>query len=180
VDVPSALVHHWRGAVLVRGVTVDSLLKRLQAGPPAQRDVLKAAVLSRGPASMKVYLRLQRTRIVTVVYDTEHDVAFSRLDAAHATSASVATEIRQVENAGQAGERPLAAGADDGYLWRLNSYWRYEQVPAGVIAECESLTLSRNVPFGLRTIAGPIISSTARESMDAALAAVAALGDSGS
>ena len=35
----------------------------------------------------------------------------------------------------------------------------------GVVAECESISLSRDVPFGLGAIAGPIIRSTARESM---------------
>jgi hypothetical protein len=175
IAVPSALVHHWRGAVLVRGMTVDALIRRLQDSPPPQADVLKASVLSRGSNSMKVYLRLRRTKIVTVVYDTEHQVTFQAVSAARASSASVATRIAQLENAGTAQERALAPGDDSGYLWRLNAYWRYEQVPDGVIAECESLTLSRAVPFGLGTITAPIISSTARESMDAALSAVAAL-----
>jgi len=35
-------------------------------------------------------------------------------------------------------------GDDRGFLWRLNAYWRYEQVAGGVIAECESITLSRD------------------------------------
>jgi hypothetical protein len=176
IEVPAALVHHWRGAVLVRGTTVEQLLGRLQAGPPPQRDVLKASVLDRGNDTMKVFLRLQRTKIVTVVYDTEHVVRFERLNARQAASSSVATRIAQLEHPGTQRERVLPAGRDDGYLWRLNSYWRYEQVAAGVIAECESITLSRRIPFGLRTIAGPIVSSTARESMEAALSAVAGLG----
>jgi hypothetical protein len=173
VDVRGALVHHWRGAVLVRGATVDQLVAKLQQGPPPQRDVLRASVLARAGDAMSVALRLQRTKIVTVVYDTEHDVRFDRLGAGRAASSSVATRILQLEDPGTARERALPAGQDDGYLWRLNSYWRYEQVAEGVIAECESVTLSRSIPFGLQTVAGPIVRSTARESMEAALAAVA-------
>jgi hypothetical protein len=60
-------------------------------------------------------------------------------------------------------------GDDRGFLWRLNAYWRYEAVPGGVIAECESVSLSRDVPFGLGLVAGPIIRSTARESMERTL-----------
>jgi hypothetical protein len=175
-NLPSALVHRWQGAVLVPGITLEALIARLREQPPPQRDVLKAAVLSRGADSMRVYLRLRRTRIVTVVYDTEHQVTFRRLDAGQAESASISTSIVQVDHAGTPEERRRAAGEDDGYLWRLNAYWRYEQVPEGVIAVCESLTLSRSVPFGLRTVAGPIINSTARESMTDALAAVRGLG----
>jgi hypothetical protein len=176
VEVRSAKVHHWRGAVLVRGLTVDALLASLEQSPPPQDDVLRAHVLARGPDSMDVYLRLRRSRFMTVVYDTEHRVTFERLGPGRAASATVATRIVEVDAPGTADERPLAAGEDHGFLWRLHAYWRYEAVDDGVIAECESLALSRPVPFGLGLIAGPIINGTAHGSMEAALGAVAALG----
>jgi len=172
IDVPSALLNHWVGAVFVPGVSLDQLLMSLRTHPPAQVDVLNSAVLRRDADSMTVFLRLRRTRIVTVTYDTEHEIRFTRVDAQHASSTSVATRIVQLENAGTSAERALPSSADDGYLWRLNAYWRYEAVPGGVMAECESLTLSRSVPFGLRTIAAPLINAAARESMEAALSAV--------
>ena len=176
LDVRGATVHHWRGAVFVPGVTVEELMASLEAGPPPQRDVLRSRVLTRTPDAMTVFLRLRRTRFLTVVYDTEHRVTFERLGPDRAASTSVAIRIVEVADAGTPQERALPAGEDHGFLWRLNAYWRYEAVPGGVIAECESLTLSRTVPFGLGTIAGPIINSTARESMEAALRAVADLG----
>ena len=37
-------------------------------------------------------------------------------------------------------------GDDTGFLWRLNSYWRFEQADGGVYAECEAISLSRDVP----------------------------------
>ncbi len=40
-------------------------------------------------------------------------------------------------------KREKPEGKDRGFLWRLNSYWRYQQVDGGVLVECESLTLSR-------------------------------------
>jgi hypothetical protein len=177
MDVPSALVHHWRGAVFVPGMTTESLMAALRAGPPPQEDVLRARVLARDDSSMSVYLRLRRTRFVTVVYDTEHQVTFERLGRDRAASTSVATRITEIDNPGSADERALSAGEDHGFLWRLNAYWRYQEVDGGVIAECESLTLSRSIPFGLAAIAGPLIRSTARESMAAALRAVAGLSD---
>jgi hypothetical protein len=119
-----------------------------------------------------VYLRLKRTRIVTVVYDTEHDVTFRRLGPARATSVSIATRIAEVEDPGTPGEQTRTPGDDHGFLWRLNAYWRYEQVQDGVIAECESISLSRSVPFVLRAIAGPLIEGTARESLEQTLTAL--------
>jgi hypothetical protein len=59
--VPSALVHHWRGDVLIPGVTVTQLVSELLTGPPPkQEDVLQSSVLERGPDRLKVYLKLQR------------------------------------------------------------------------------------------------------------------------
>ena len=61
IDVPSARVHHWRGAIFIPGATVDRLLARLRHSPPPQTDVLRAAVLERGHDRMTVALRLRRT-----------------------------------------------------------------------------------------------------------------------
>lgn len=169
LDVPSALVHHWRGAVFIPNVTLEELLARLQSDVPHQEDVLRSAVLERGPNRLRVYLRLQRKKVVTAVYNSEHVVTFRRLDPHRAVSASRSTRIAEVKDPDTSGERELPPDEDRGFLWRLHAYWRYQQVPGGVIAECESLSLSRRVPFVLRLVAGPIINSTARESMERTL-----------
>jgi len=170
VDVPSAMVHHWRGAVFLAGATLERLMATLETeAPPTGPEVLNAAVLSRRPRAMRLFLRLQRTKFVTVVYNTEHEVTFARDTAGRASSVSVATKIAEVADANTPSEHELRSGDDSGYLWRLNAYWRYQVVPGGVIAECESLSLSRDVPFGLGYIAGPLIARAARESMTRAL-----------
>lgn len=174
IDVPSGRVHHWRGAVLIRGVGVNELLSRIEhADPPAvQDDVLQSRVLSREPGRARVFLKLQRRKIVTVVYNTEHDVRFVHVSGQRAASTSVATKIAEVRDVGSSSERELAPGDDRGFLWRLNAYWRYEAVPGGVIAECESISLSRSIPFGFQYLVGPIVSSTAREAMESTLTAL--------
>ncbi|MEZ5318182.1 MAG: hypothetical protein R2752_12335 [Vicinamibacterales bacterium] len=170
-DVPSALVHHWRGAVFVPGATIDGILARLADAPPGegQPDVLRARVLSRTPDGLRVYLRVQRTKFVTVVYDTEHEVRMARLAPDRAATSSRAVRIDEIADAGTATERVLPPGEDHGFLWRWNAYWRYLQVPGGVFVECESVSLSRDVPAFVRALAGPLIRRTARESMDRTL-----------
>jgi hypothetical protein len=118
---------------------------------------------------MKVFLRLQRTKVVTAVYDTEHHVRFIRDGDTRAASTSIATRIVEIDSAGTPDERERRAGEDRGFLWRLRVYWRYEKVDDGVVAECESISLSRSVPFGLQMVVQPIISGTARESMERTL-----------
>lgn len=172
IEVPNAMIHHWRGGIFIPGVRLNELMTRLNAGPPAageQEDILASRVLARGRDQMNVFLRLQRTKIVTVVYNTEHDVRFKRHSATRASSTSTATKIAEVDNPGEPGERELTPGDDSGYMWRWNSYWRYEEVPGGVLAECESVSLSRDVAGVVRVLASPIIRSTASESMERTL-----------
>jgi hypothetical protein len=173
--VPSALVHHWRGDVLIPGITVEQIVTQLQTEvPPRHDDVLQSRVLDRGPDWMWVYLKLQRKTFVTVVYNTEHIVTFARYGSTRATSTSTAMKIAEVSNPDTPEEKELSPGDDRGFLWRLSAYWRYEDVTGGVIAECESASLSRDVQSLVRYFVSPLIDSTARESMARTLVAIRA------
>jgi putative flippase GtrA len=169
IDVPGGMIHHWRGYVLIPGVTVDELVAagKDPTGPraPKQEDVLDSRVLSQSGDSLRLYLKLQRKNIVTVAYNTEHLVTYRKLGAGHASSRSISAKIAELENLGTAAEREKPIGQDSGFLWRLNSYWRYEAVPGGVVVELESLTLSRNIPLGFGTIVRPLVDRVARESV---------------
>jgi hypothetical protein len=175
IDVPDAWVHHWRGAVLLPQVTLDQVFARLQAEVPGsgQGDVLASAILARDGPSMRVFIKVRRQGRVIVsfnlVYNTEHEVTFTRRSGSRGSSTSVATKIAEIDSPGTPGEREFPAGDDNGFLWRWNSYWRYEQVPAGVIAECESITLSRSAPFGTRWVAGRFASREGPDAMRRAL-----------
>src|SRR5262245_29860867 len=137
IDVPSALVHHWTGAILIPGLQIDALLQSLQRDVPdmGQSDVLESRVLTRGPDEMTVFLKLQRTRFVTAVFNTEHRVQFRRYSPERAFSTSTATKIAELDAPGTPQERERAPGDDRGFLWRWNAYWRYERVSEGVIVE---------------------------------------------
>jgi len=162
VPVPSGTISHWHGAVFLRGITLDRLLTGLMnpGTPPPQADVVASRVLARGDRSLRVYIRLVRRAIVTATYDTEHQILFTRHSPTLASARSVATRIEEV------------GGSDRGFLWRLHSYWRYEQRPDGVLVELESLTLSRSVPAVARPIAMPLVNRIARESMTRTLDAL--------
>ena len=175
VTIRSATINHWRGAVFIRGATVAGIMEALKSSaPPVDQDVLRAQVLERGSDQMRLLLRIQRRKIITVVYDTEHVVRFRTYGATRGASWSTATKIAEVENPGRPEERELPEGDDRGFLWKLNAYWRYEEVPGGVIAECESMSLSRDVPYVLRAVASSLIESAARESMERTLIALRA------
>jgi hypothetical protein len=177
IEIPGGLVHHWRGDVVLAGATVAGVVERLETTvPPASPDdVLASRVIDRGPGWIKVGLRLRRQKILTVVYATEHLVTFETIAPGRARSVSIATRIAEIEDAGTPGEREAPPGDDHGFLWRWRVYWRFAQTPAGVVvAECESVSLSRPVPTLLKPIAAPFIDAAARESMQKALVAMRA------
>lgn len=172
-DVPDGLVHHWLGAILVRGATVDQVLAFVQGYDDHARhyaDVMASKTLARDGDRFRVFLKLQRSRFgVSAHYDTEHEVTYRRHDASRASSRSVATRIAELADAGTPREREKPPDADRDYLWRLNSYWRFQQTPAGVVVECESVSLSRDVPWMVRFIVGPFVRSVPRDSLDRTL-----------
>jgi putative flippase GtrA len=172
-DVPDGRLHHWAGAVFVRGVRVDRLLEIIEsrAGRESESydDVIASKLLSRDGDRLRVFMKLRRTKVITVTYNTEHAVEYRRISATRASGRSVATRIAELTDPGTASEREKPPGSDSGYLWRLNAYWRYEQVADGVLIECESVSLSRSVPFVLRPFISGIVEGVARESLERTL-----------
>ncbi len=160
--VAGGTIHEWRGSVIVHGITVGQLVQALQHPglPPPAEDILEARVLANTPTVLRVYMKLTRSAVVTVTYDTEHDVTFAWRAPDFATSRSVATLIRE------------AGGSDRGFLWRLNSYWRYRQRGDAVAVDVLSVSLSRAIPSVVRPVAAPLIDRVARESMRRTLDAV--------
>ena len=103
-----------------------------------------------------------QTVVVTLVRYARHGPGL-------ASSASYATRIAEVKDAGTARETEKPVGDDRGFLWRLNSYWRFEEAWGGVIVELESISLSRGVPVALRWLVGRYLDSVPRESIAATL-----------
>ena len=168
LEVPAGVVSHWRGSIFLPGLTLATLLHRLQYPSergPLPQDVLALRVLERKPDAVTLFIRMTRTKIVTVTYDTEHRVTYRHHGAQRASSRSVATKIVEIDESSATAGHTKPSGSDRGFMWRLNAYWRYEQVPGGVIVELESMTLSRAVPFGLTAVVRPIIDRVARESI---------------
>ncbi|MEO6212299.1 MAG: GtrA family protein [Vicinamibacterales bacterium] len=173
-DAPDARIHHWAGGIYIPNTTLDVVIRRMQAYAGREeefyQEVKASQLLERDGERLRVFMRLQRDAgVVTAEYNTEHAVEYRRRGADRASSRSVATKIAEVEHAGTPGERERPPGEDRGFLWRLNAYWRFEQAGSGVFIECESVSLSRSVPWLVRPIASPIVTRIARESLDRTL-----------
>jgi hypothetical protein len=173
VPVPDGKIHHWAGAIFVPQTSIETVLARLSelAGREAGRyeDVVASKLLGRDGDRYRIFLKLRRTKVVTVTYNTEHTVEYRRFGGARAGARSVSTRIAELQHAGTPEEREKPVGADSGYLWRLNAYWRYEAMNGGVLIECESVSLSRAVPLLLRPFISGVVEGLARESLERTL-----------
>ena len=171
---PDAKIHHWVGAIYVPNARVDAVVKRLQdyAGRESEfyAEVKSSRLIERRGNSVKVFLRLERGAYgVSATLNTEHTVDYHRLGDTRATSRSVATKIAELQNVGGPNEREKMPGNDRGFLWRLNAYWRFEQVGDGVFIECESVSLSRGIPLLARVFISRAIDGIARDSLERTL-----------
>lgn len=164
----NGMIHHWSGAIFVPGVSLEALLNWLQDYDDQHRyfkEVEQSQLVARDGNTFQIFLRLARTKIVTVHYNTNHTVVYRRHGPRRASSWSVATRIAELKDTGTASERELPAGNDRGFLWRLNSYWKFSEEDGGVVVECESISLSRSVPFGLGWLIDRYVESIPRESL---------------
>jgi hypothetical protein len=169
VKVPHGLIHDWIGAMRIPHTTIADTLALIQDYDHHkiiyQPDVMDSALISRHGNHFKIYLRLLKKKIVTVVLDTDHDVRYRRLDRTRWLCRSRTTRIAEVENAGRPEERVLPPDTGHGFLWHLYSYWRFQEKQDGVYAECRAISLTRDVPFGLGWVIEPIIQNLPRESL---------------
>ena len=169
IDIPDGVIHDWLGAVFISDSTVDRVIRVVQDydrhTQVYQPEVIGSKVLAHHGDDFKVFLRLKKKKVLTVVLNTEHDVHYLRLDDKRWQCWSYSTHIAEVENPGKPGERELTVGKDHGFLWRLYSYWRFQERDGGVYVECEAASLSRPVPTGFGWLIDPIIRNLPRESL---------------
>lgn len=173
MDVPGGLIHHWLGTVFVRNATAAEAVTLLQ-DYDRHADVYAPAVarshlLSHHGDEFRFSLRFVMTKAITVVIDGEHQARFAWLGPSRARSWIRSTRLAEVTDAGTAREHAEPVGQGGGYLWRLNSYWRFDERDGGVYIECESVSLTRGIPYGLGWALGPFITSLPRESLELTL-----------
>jgi len=177
-DVPSGEIHHWWGAILLRNVRLSQLLQFLQdydhhAGRFS--DVERSRLISRDGNHYRFFFRLKRSKsLVTAYYNTEQECFYTYHDSSRVSSQSVATRIAELDNPGTSSETEKPPGNDRGFLWRLASWWRFEQKGNDVIVELESASLSRDIPVLVKFIPGvsAYIRRTPQETLESVLSSI--------
>jgi hypothetical protein len=169
-DSSGALLHHWRGTAFAPGAKAadfERLMRDFNAYPQHfSPQVIRAKVIDDGGDRMEASMRVRQRHVITVVMDTTYDIDFGRLDARHGYSISRSIRIEEIDSPGTNSERALSADEEHGFLWRLNTYWSYEERDGGLYLQIEVVSLTRSIPHGLGWAVRPYIESIPRESLE--------------
>ena len=169
IDIPSGMVHHWIGTVLLSGVPLERVMAFVRDYPAYPRSfgptIEYAHVISASGDRYEVSMRTSTKKVISVVIDATYTIDYRSLGGGRVWTKSVASNIREVQSAGTADERSRPSETGSGYLWRLNNYCSFEARPEGTYEQCESVSLSRDLPFGIAWMVGPFVKSVPRETL---------------
>lgn len=169
INTPDALIHHWVGIVFVPGVKVTSAVTMMQDYDRHAQifapNIVASKTLEHRDAHFRVALRFYVKKVIGVTLDTENEADFFRPAADRAYSRIRSTRVGEVSDVGTPQEREKPPGQENGFMWRLNTYWRFLEKDEGTYIQCESLTLSRDVPFALSWIIKPFVTQLPKESL---------------
>jgi hypothetical protein len=170
------LLHHWRGTAFApraKAADFERLMRDFNSYPQHfSPQVLQAKVFTQRGDRMQAWMRVRQRHVITVVMDTTYDITFGHLDVEHGYSISQSTQIAEINSPGTDAERTLDANEEHGFLWRLNTYWSYEERDGGLYLQIEAVSLTRSIPSGLGWAIRPYVESIPRESLEFTLRSV--------
>lgn len=169
LKVPDGIVHHWVGVIFIPGTTLAKTLPIVQDYARREQifkpDVTASRVLWHHGSDYKIFLRLHQKRFTTAVFNTEYEIHWGHVDAKRMYSNSYATRIAEVRDPNHPDYGELPIGKDHGYLWRLNTYWRFAEKDGGVYMQCEAVSLTRDIPAGIGWLLRPLVTAIPKQSL---------------
>lgn len=169
ISAPNGIIHHWIGTIFVPGATLTQTLAFMEDYDHKveyfKPDIVRSKILKHEGDDYFVLLRFYQKKIITTVIDTDQQIHYHVVDKNHAWSRSHATRVQEVDNPGKSDERLEPEGHDKGFVWKLNTFWRFEEKDGGTYLECQAISLSRDIPTGLGWVVGSFVSSVPKESL---------------
>jgi hypothetical protein len=164
-----AIIHHWIGSVLLPGVSLAkarTVVERYDQYPRVLGPmVVRASVLRHTGNDFVVQMRTTVTKVLTVVMDADYHVAYRTISPSKLYTKSVAKDVFEVKSPGKTDESRIEGDKSGGFLWRLITYCSFEELPAGTVEQCESISLTRDAPFGTGWVINRYANSIPRETL---------------
>lgn len=185
MKITDGLINHWFGAVFIPGANVDEVRAVLQDYAHYSKiyapDVTESRLIDRKEDVFDIFLRLHREVRVKILFGYSFPVEFNTnynvpyfMTGDLLQVRSKSTRIAQVREPKRSHTDEYPVGYDDGYLWRLYSYWRIYHTDSekpGVFLECEAVSLSRSVPGFVEKLVTYFTTNFPEDSMRATLGA---------
>jgi hypothetical protein len=169
IDAPDGMIQDWVGTMFIPGVNISQVKAVLQDYENYKSfykpEVIESRQISHQGDEYDVFLRLYKRQVLTVVLNSNYHVRYGMPDPHRMYVISHSTRIAEVKDADHPDAGEEQVGDDTGFLWRLNSYWRFEEADGGVYAECEAISLSRDVPPLLGWMIKGLLEKFPKESM---------------
>lgn len=173
ISIPNGLIHDWLGDVFIPNVSMEKVLAILQDFDRHQKiypEIVRSTLLKRDGENFTGYWRLrQKNSLLPVALDVVQEAHYKQIGPGKWICRAYANDISEIDNPGSSKEKKQAPGKGQGLLWRMYAYWTLEVKNGGILAECRSLSLSRDIPFGLSWAIKPFIQSVPRESLESTL-----------
>ena len=149
IDVPGGLVQDFIGTLYLEGATLervrDMILNFADYKVFFRQQIIESRLARRDRDRFEGMLRLYKRQVTPIVLNTQFTAVFKSIDAQHAAIAIRSTHIGEAAHPGKKKTYDQERPDDDreGYLWRLNLYWRLARADNGVYAELELISLAR-------------------------------------
>jgi hypothetical protein len=174
VAVPEGLIHDWVGTTFVPNVTIAQLQAVIHDYDHYKDiytpTVVDSKALEVGNATESFSMEwFQKVLHIATGIDADYSntVVTQHGDSGYVITRS--TRVQEIRNFGRDDQEKLPVGTGNGFVWRVSSILRYEQVDGGVYLQLEALVLSREIPRTVRWVANPVVNHLSRNSITATL-----------
>lgn len=169
VAVTSGLIHDWLGAVFIPHATpehVVSILEDFNRHKDIYPEVTQSKTLESNGSTVTGYWRLeQKSGIVPIILDVTEEATYKQVSPEKWKGLTYAKKIIETDTGLFSRGKKFPLGEGHGYLWRLYGYWSLEAAQGGTLAECRTLSLSRDIPQGLNWAVAPYVEKQPRISL---------------
>lgn len=161
-------IHDWAAAAVAPQAKAARILEVLRDFNRHKQiyspDVEDSRLIRQEGDVYRSFLRFRKKKFITVVLNCEYETRF-RAEDRRGASLVRSVRIVEVDKPGTPNETEKPVGGGFGFLYRMNSYWQWEERPEGLLMELRSVSLSRDVPAAVAWAVNSLITSMPRESL---------------
>jgi hypothetical protein len=169
VPVYKGLIHDWVGTVFVSDTSMNALLEILQNFDRHSQyypNIIKSKLIKRVGDEIEGFWRLERKDpLFPQVLDVTQLAHYHRWSSDKWSCRAFTERISEVEDAGTPDEKSLPPNRGHGFLWSFDAFWSLQRWKDGVLAECRTISLSRDVPRAFTWAVKPFIQALPRDTL---------------